>query len=276
MHEYDAALKLLLQASTGSLLKQVTALSVARWLNVEMQQVQASRADLLGMTTENGILHLELQSTNDPDMPLRMAEYYLHIYRQFRKPPKQIVLYVGEAKLRMSAGLSGPDFAFQYTLLDFRDLDGAALLESSHIEDNLLAILARLQDQRAAVRQILRRIASLDETARRAAFAQFLIISGLRRLGQTIKEEAQKMPIMNDILDHDLLGPAILQGRQEGRQEGRKEGQQELLRLQLERRFGRIPGWAEARLASLSATELDDVAIRVLDASSFEELFPAT
>jgi hypothetical protein len=241
-----------------------------------MQQVQASRADLLGMTTDNGILHLELQSTNDPDMALRMAEYYLHIYRQFRKPPKQIVLYVGEAKLRMSAALREPNFAFQYTLLDFRDLDGAALLESSQIEDNLLAILARLQDQRAAVRQILARIASLDEPARHAAFAQFLIISGLRRLGQTIKEEAQKMPIMNDILDHDLLGPAILQGRQEGRQEGRKEGQQELLRLQLERRFGRIPDWAEARLASLPAAELDDVAIRVLDASSFEELFPTT
>ena len=50
MHEYDAALKLLLQASTGSLLKQVTGLRVARWLNVETQQARAGRADL-SMTT---------------------------------------------------------------------------------------------------------------------------------------------------------------------------------------------------------------------------------
>jgi hypothetical protein len=188
MHEYDAALKLLLQASTGSILQQVSGLSVARWLNAEMQQVQVSRADLVGATPDNEILHVELQSTNDPDMALRMAEYCLRIYRQFRKFPKQIVLYVGEPKLRMNKTLSGPDarkpdFAFAYTLLDFRELDGAVLLASSHIEDNLLAILARLQNQTAAIRQILARIANLEEPARRAAFSQFSDNLGIEAAG---------------------------------------------------------------------------------------------
>jgi hypothetical protein len=171
----------------------------------------------------------------------------------------------------MSAELSAPsstapDLAFRYTLVDIRELDGAVLLASDRVEDNLLAILTRLRDRSAAIRQILVRIANLEEPARRAAFARFLIISGVKRLAQTIKEEAQKMPILNDILDHEVIGPAILQGRQEGRRE--------VLRSLLEKRFSRIPDWAEARLASLPSDDLDGLVARILDASRIEELFP--
>jgi hypothetical protein len=146
---------------------------------------------LLGATEDDNLVCIELQSTNDRDMALRMAEYSLRIYLQFGKFPKQIVLYVGQPQLRMSAMLSGPDaaspdFVFRYTLLDIRELDGALLLASTRVEDNLLAILTKLQDQAGAIRQILRRITSLEEPARRAAFAKFLIISRLRQLGQTI------------------------------------------------------------------------------------------
>jgi Domain of unknown function (DUF4351) len=268
MHEYDIALKLLLQASAGSVLRQVTGgLNVARWLNVELPQVQTRRADLLGATIGDRLIHIELQSSHDADMALRMAEYALGIYRQFRKFPTQVVLYVGEPPLRMTASLTGPDathpaFAFRYALFDFRDLNGTALLESIHIEDNILAILTRLQDRARAIRQILGRIANLKEPERHAALTQFLIISGLRRLGRAIQEEAKTMPILNSILDHDLLGPTLLQGRQE------------IVRLLLEKRFGLIPPWVEDRLASLSAPELDDVAVRLLDVAHLEDLFP--
>lgn len=232
-----------------------------------MPQVLSSRVDLLGTTSEGDLIHIELQSANDADTALRMAEYALRIYRQFRKFPKQIVLYVGEPKLRMTAELGTADFIFRYGLMDIRELDGASLLASNRIEDNLLAILTRLGDRTAAIREILVRIANLDEPARRAAFARFLIISGVRRLAQTIKEETQKMPILNDILEHEVIGPAILQGRQEGRRD--------VLRSVLVRRFGPIPDWAEERLASLSADDLDGLVTRILDASCLEEIFPA-
>ncbi len=83
------------------------------------------------------------------------------------------------------------------------------------------------------------------------------------------------MPILNSILDHQVIGPAIRQGRQEGWQEGRQEGRQEILRLMLEKRFGSLPAWVEARLRSLSASDLDGIAVRILDATRLEELFPA-
>ncbi len=82
------------------------------------------------------------------------------------------------------------------------------------------------------------------------------------------------MPILNSILDHQVIGPAILQGRQQGLKEGRQEGRQEIIRRQLEKRFGAVPDWAEARLINLSASEIDEVAVRLLDATRLEDLFP--
>ena len=287
MQEYDAALKQLLRASADSVLRQVTGnLRVTQWLNVELPKVEVPRADLLGATAEGDLIHLELQCSNASNMALRMAEYALAILREFRKIPTQVLLYAGKRKIRMKSGFSGPDrgnpnFFFRYVLVDFRDLESTPLLASALIEDNLLAILTRLSDQAATVRQILTRIATLDEAEWRAALAQFLIISGLRDLGHTIQEEAQKMPILNNILDHDLLGPLILQGRKEGWQKGLQEGRQagrqgcqELIRHLIESRFGEFPAWIDARLGKLSASELDKVAVGLLDVTRLEEIFP--
>lgn len=270
MHEYDVALKLLLQASADSVLRQITGeVHIIRWLNVELPEVRTRRADLLGETADGQLFQLEVQSSNDADMPLRMAEYSLAVYRHFRRFPKQILLYVGEARLRMARSLMGPDpanpeFAFRYTLVDVRDLDGNALLQSAQIEANVFAILTRLQDQIATVREILSRMAQLGEAARRDMLAKFLIISGLRRLNPVIKEEANKMPITASLVDDALFGPMILKGRHEGREE--------LLKKQLNSRFGPVPNWVNEKLKALSASELDDLAVRLLDATRLEDI----
>jgi hypothetical protein len=43
----------------------------------------------------------------------------------------------------------------------------------------------------------------------------------------------------------------------------------------LEKRFGALPDWVEFRLSSLSAPELDDLALRLLNTPRLEDLFPA-
>lgn len=282
MQEYDVALKLLLQASTDSILRQLTGVTVDRWMNVELPQVQATRVDLLGSTAEGHLVHIELQSNNDLKMPLRMAEYLLRVYRQFGKFPRQILLYVGEPELRMESALIGPSLSFQYSIVDVKTIDGSQLLASPRFEDNVVAILTRIQDKESAVRQILSRIATLEAGAREAAFASLLIISGLRKLEQAVKKEAQTMPILNNILDHEVIGPAIRQGLQQGLEQGLEQGLQQgiqqgslsVLQRQIQKRFGTLPEWAESRLASLSITELDDLSVRILDAKSLEDLFP--
>lgn len=80
------------------------------------------------------------------------------------------------------------------------------------------------------------------------------------------------MPLLNDILDHEVLGREFKKGLQEGRQEGRQEGEVAILRRQIEKRFGSVPGWADERLAARTTPELEELSIRLLDANSLEEL----
>jgi hypothetical protein len=213
---------------------------------------------------DKGLVHLELQSGNDATMPLRMAEYCLGVFRLFERFPRQVLLYVGEAPLRMASELRGENVWFRYRAVDIRELDGERLLESEEIGDNVIAILARLRDHKDAVRRIVERIAGLMPAERATALGQLLILAGLRHLEETIEWEARKMPIFGDILDNKVLGREYKRGLQ--------DGELTILRRQIEKRFGAIPGWAEERLTGRSAADLEKLSVRVLDAESIEDL----
>jgi hypothetical protein len=145
MQEYDVTLKMLLQGSATRTVHELTGTAVARWLDVELPKVQNLRLDLLGETVDGGLVHVVLQSSNDPAMPFRMLEYCLGVRRLVGRFPRQILLYVGEAPMRMENKLHGPDLSFSYGLVDIRTLDGDRLLESRDVGDNVIAVLARLR-----------------------------------------------------------------------------------------------------------------------------------
>ena len=260
MQEYDVALKLVLRGSASLTIREVAGIVVENWLDVELTKVQGRRADLLGETADRSLIHLELQSSQDAAMPLRMAEYCLGIFRLFGRFPRQVLLYVGEAPLRMESELRGPDMWFRYRAIDIRELDGDRLLESEEVGDNVIAILARLRDHRDAVRRIVGRIAGLAAVERETALGQLLILAGLRHFEETVEREARKMPLLNDILDNKVFGREF------------KRGELTILRRQIEKRFGAIPGWAEERLSGRLPADLEELSVRVLDAQSIEDL----
>jgi Domain of unknown function (DUF4351) len=296
MNEYDTALKSFLRNSRESL-PALTSLTVDRWHNVELPEVRNRRVDLPGEALDGRLIHIELQSTHDTNMALRMLEYCAAVCRQFGRFPEQIVLYVGEAPLRMTGGLRGPDISFGCRIVDIRELDGERLLQSDRIEDNVIAVLANVKDQREAVKHILSRIVAGDPAQRSRALAGILILAGLRRLAaEVIEEEASQMPILDDIIDHPVLGPKIKQaeekarqkGMQQGPQQGMQEGREQGLEMGMERgrhdgevavllrqigkRFGSVPDTLQERFAKMSIPEVESVALRLLDARSVEEL----
>ena len=65
----------------------------------------------------------------------------------------------------------------------------------------------------------------------------------------------------------------IRKGKKEGKKEGRKEGKAALLKKLLLHQFSEIPSWVEKLLNDASPDDLDRWSIRVLDATSLEDVF---
>ena len=178
------------------------------------------------------------------------------------------MLYVGRARLLMASEFQANDeFLFRYRIVDIRDVDADLLLNSDGIGDNVLSVLTRLRNKRKAMRQIVSRIAELDEAGQSSLFEQLSMVAGLRGLEPLVKEETGQMPITEDILKHQFIGPAYRQGREEGRQSELRL----VLRL-ITKRFGQIPASLDERLSRSSVDELEAIAERILDAASLEEL----
>ena len=280
---YDAALKSVLQRQLrGGVLADWVGLRVTRWLNVEIPMVRTLRLDMLGETLEGGLAHCELQSRNEKFMRVRMAEYALAAFRLYGRIPRQLVIYVGQPRLRMKDRLEGPDWWYRCDMVDARDLDAAKLLDSPKLEDNIFAILAGMRDERKTVRQILERIAASEDAAQReASLAELTTLAGLRRLGSIIRQETKQVPILDDIMDHDLFGPILREGIAEGIEQGIEQGIEkgshdtalQMLRLMISQRFGKVPVGVARRLKELSVSEIQTLARRVNKVSSPEDLF---
>ena len=181
----------------------------------------------------------------------------------------------------------------RYRQVDIRDLDATALLASGRIEDNILAVLAGLEDSTEGIRSVLRRITKLSQPLREDALQHLLVTCGIRGLAEVCKKELETMPITLD-LSHDPLFASYIErgrrkgerqgrqkglkeglqeGQQKGRQEGRQEGIRQVVQLLLEKRFGRLPAPIAKRLAQFSDAEARELALAIIDAKSLKELF---
>jgi predicted transposase YdaD len=279
LHEYDTVLKSLLAGSPNSLFHLITGANRGRWLNVELPKVTQPRVDLLfELAATRELILLELQSQNDRFLPMRMAEYSLFIWQKYKRFPKMYVLYVGSRRLRMPAELDTPYLSCRYTVIDIRQWNAETLLQSDHPADAVLSILGRYANRLETVRRILRRIAKMKGTARKTAFSKLMILAGVRKLADVVEQEAKHMPILNDIMDHSVIGPAIRKGRVEGKAEGKAEGKIEeasaLTQRMLTARFGPLSPKTKKSLAKLTLPELEELAIALLTAKSITELFP--
>ena len=97
---YDRSLRELFQDVPKTLIKLLVGKEIKEILDSSFPKVGEQRVDLLTRLEDDTLFHLEIQSIEDKDMPLRMLRYATLIYEKYKEFPKQLVLYVGERKLR--------------------------------------------------------------------------------------------------------------------------------------------------------------------------------
>jgi predicted transposase YdaD len=294
-YDFDGLLKDMLQHDRTLLVELLAGgLPIEEFFNVEMQIVQQSRADLAMRLADQSILHIEFQSSNDPEMAERMVGYHMHLWRKFKRPIKQVVLYVGEARMQMSDSLDTGSLRFDFKLVDIRSFAATEFLATGRPADCVLAMLAR--DGDTCLGEILTRLRTLPEQELRRAMAQASVLCQLRRLSSKLKREVETMPVILDISENEILreiqqkavelgrseglaagrAAGIAEGKAEGKVEGKVEGKEEgkveaarrLLHILLEGRFGPLPQWASSRIAVATYEQIEHLTAKAGSAAS--------
>ena len=269
---YDRVLKDLFQRDHPSLLDQLAGgLRVREFLNVEFPKVIERRADLAVLLDDETILHIEFQSHNDKDIAYREGMYCLMIGQKYRRRVRQVVLYVGQPKMRMEDRLDLGDTKVAYRLLDIREIDAGELLRSARPGDLVLAMLAKGGTERLT--EIAQRTVLLSGAERSRVLTQLVLLSGLRALSGSMKMELKSMASnVIDIEKNEILRDIIRDLTDQAQAKGRGEGMVQMLREQMQTKFGPLPKWAEARLSQGSPAQMERWARKVLSANTLESV----
>lgn len=96
-------------------------------------------------------------------------------------------------------------------------------------------------------------------------------------MGSIIEGETKQMPVLDDIMDHDLFGPIKREGIRLGMEQGLEKGLLQCRRMTLAQiinaRFGAIPQPLADKLARMSGARLKTLSSRVVHAKTLDELF---
>jgi len=237
------------------------------------------RVDFLARLEDDSILHIEFQSFNDPNMPFRMLRYYLAIWERYPNTPiKQLLVYVGNRKLRMKSRLRIRNLSFSYEILDIRQIDCKVLLESPDPMDRLLACLCKVEDEVYLIEKLIKTMESMNEEERKDYLLKALTLTELRpNLRIRLTEEVKPMPIVvrpediklpkkklrKDILyrlgleegkkEGEIIG--IEKGKHIGLEEGLLKSAQEMLIAIIEGKLGYVPEEIANRIREIKDVE---------------------
>ena len=142
---YDRTLKELLQGIPKRFITMLTGQEAVKLLDPTFPKTEERRADFVVELDNGDIFHLEVQTKEDKDMPLRMLKYAVLIKELYNKFPKQMVLYLSEKEIK-DKPIEIENLKYNYSIKYIKDIDCQELIQSSDINDNILAVLCKIED----------------------------------------------------------------------------------------------------------------------------------
>lgn len=269
----------------------------AEIIETEFQCIEDRRADLVAqMWGGDGefILHVEIQNSNDAQMPWRMLRYRSEIGRHHpAQDVRQYLIYIGKAGLTMAADIEQTGLSYRYRIIDMHSVDCETLLTHDDPDALVLAILCDFKGrpEREVVHYILERLQYLtgDNLSRFREYLRMLeILSTNRNLEQAIEEEEKmlsqvkysqlpsyKIGMQQGIQDGLQQGmkEGMDQGMKQGVEQGVKQGEAILLERLLKRCFGALDEQTLERLKNAAPESLEQWAENILDAVTLDDVF---
>jgi predicted transposase YdaD len=131
--------------------------------------VEPIRADFVSfLQVGSQILHIEFQTVGDRDMPLRMLDYYVRLYRLHRCPIQQIVIFLQEANsplVRLDR-FESENISYHYRAIRLWEEDPTLMLGDLILLP--FAILARSPQPEEILRTVAEKLENIKSTNERA------------------------------------------------------------------------------------------------------------
>jgi len=170
-------------------------------LKDKQQLTHQLEVDVLRKVTDTDgntyILHVEIQTENDPLMVWRILQYKAFLALNYQLPVKQYVLYAGSGKLTMPNYIREAGLQFEYTQISFSTVPYELFLSSDVPEEQLLAILGDIggEDPLRVMERVVSNIDHLpvSNTQKNKYIEQLRIIVQLRKFGNQMKEAMLKV-----------------------------------------------------------------------------------
>ena len=201
--KYDIVLKDLLYDIPTRFIYMLSGVKGMELLNVELPEVKKRNPDLLLQLNDDSILHIELQTYNDKRIAMRMLEYMVLIKSRYEdREVRQVVVYVGNDKMRMKDSVEWDCLWYKFKLIDIRDIDCEDMVRSEYISDIIIGGLCRIRDEDRYVERLLRAIRRLSEEEKEDTIKKALTLLRLRpilysKVEDRIKEESMPLTIVD-------------------------------------------------------------------------------
>ncbi|MEF8729750.1 MAG: DUF4351 domain-containing protein [Accumulibacter sp.] len=231
-------------------------------------------------------IHVEVQGQQDADFAERLFTYNYRLYDRYRRPVASLAVLADEREnwkpTRFSYQLFGCEVGIRFPVVKL--LDYANQTESLLEDPNPFALVTAAHlftrrtkgdpEQRYAAKWRLAKLLYERNWDKQRIIDLFGVIDWLMRLPTELEQR-----LLQEVytLERKVIMPYVTSaerfGIEKGRQEGRQEGEASLLKRQLARRFGTLPDAVQVRLTTATIDQLEEWAIRVLDAESLDAVF---
>ncbi|MEO0768769.1 MAG: Rpn family recombination-promoting nuclease/putative transposase [Cyanobacteria bacterium J06649_4] len=271
---YDPVCKFLVENFSADfaswLLGESIELSTLNPSELSLEPIRADSVLLLESNqpkSKKTILHVEFQTKPKADIPFRMLDYWVRIFRiHSGKTIRQVVIYLrhSSSDLVHQTQFKRGDTTHGFEVVHLWEQPFAAFLSSPGLLP--FAALSRVEDPANALQQVATQIReTLEYEEQRSIGASAAILAGL-----VLKDQSQ----IRRIIGMDLLQESsVYQGiKQEGRVEGRIEGECALVLRLLSRKLDQVSPALTAQVKALSSSQLENLGEALLDFSKVADL----
>ncbi len=221
------------------------------------------RADSVILLNVLGIiLHIEFQvlTESEPELPFRMLDYWVRLYRNYRCSIFQVVIFLKETNDEIPNQFVFDETRHQYHIVKIWEVQPQELMKHEGLLP--LAVLAQADTKENLIQQVAQQVRKITPEKKRMELSTWIqVLAGLRFDRDLVKLLFREDIMKESVIYQDILQEGIQQGLQQGLQ---KEAKAMVLR-QLTRRFGTLEDNMRRRIQRLSLMELEELGEALLD-----------